>query len=76
MSNTTHLTSKRSGTRAGCADGRVRISITLTDEVFNALRDRAAGRGHSLSGEAAILIEQHVGDVRSLAATEAIGDAA
>jgi hypothetical protein len=58
MSNTSYITAKRNGTRAGVAEGRTRICITLSEEVFLALRDRAAGRAHTLSGEAALIIEQ------------------
>lgn len=43
MSNTSYVTGRRNGTRAGCADGRVRICVTLKEETFLALRDRAAG---------------------------------
>jgi hypothetical protein len=66
MSNTSYMTANRRGTRAGCADGRVRICVTLKEETFVALRDRAAARSHTLSGEAAILIEKTVGDLKSL----------
>jgi hypothetical protein len=58
VSNTTYIVSRRNGTRAGCAAGRVRISITLTEEVFLTLRDRADAVHHSLSGEVALMIER------------------
>lgn len=61
MSNTSYITSRRNGTRAGCADGRVRLSVTLTDETFQWLRDRAAGQAHTLSGEVALIIERMYG---------------
>lgn len=56
MSNTTYMASIRNGTRAGCADGRVRISITLTEETFLALRERADANHRGLSGEASELL--------------------
>jgi hypothetical protein len=58
MSNTSYITETRRGTRAGVAEGSVRICVTLKEATFNALRDRAAGCGHTLSGEAALLIEK------------------
>lgn len=68
MSNTSYMTSRRNGTRAGCADGSVRICITLSEETFRALRDRAAGRAHTLSGEAALLIEERLAKTQEQAA--------
>jgi hypothetical protein len=58
MSNTTYLASKRSGTRAGVAPGRVRLSITLSEGTFEALRARADAAHRGLSGEAAEAIER------------------
>jgi hypothetical protein len=61
------MTARRNGTRAGCADGRVRICVTLTEETFLALRERASGRAHTLSGEAALLIEERLTDAQERA---------
>ena len=58
MSNVTYMASRRSGTRAGVAPGRVRICVTLTEETFEALRTRADANHHGLSGEAALIIEE------------------
>lgn len=68
MSNTSYMTANRKGTRAGCADGSVRICVTLSEATFLALRDRAAGRAHTLSGEAALLIEEKLTKAREQAA--------
>ena len=58
MANTTYLATKRSGTRSGVARGRVRLSVTLREDVFEALKARAAEAHHGLSGEAAEAIER------------------
>lgn len=58
MANTTSLASRRTGTRSGVAPGRVRLSITLREDVFEALKARAAEAHHGLSGEAAEAIER------------------
>lgn len=58
MTNTTHLASKRQGTVAGCAPGSRRISVTLSEQTFLALREAADAAHHGLSGEAAEAIER------------------
>lgn len=54
MSNTSYLAETRTGTRS--AAGSVRLSVTLKDEVFVALRARAAASAHTVAGEAADII--------------------
>jgi hypothetical protein len=71
MGNTSYITDRRVGTRAGCADGRVRIAVTLSEAVFQALKARAVKNNHSLSGEAANLIEDRMIDDPPVAAQEA-----
>jgi hypothetical protein len=58
MSNTTCMASIRNGTRAGCAPCRVRVSVTLKEETFQALRARADAAHRGLSGQAAVEIER------------------
>lgn len=58
MSNQTYLASKRNGGRANMAPGRVRLSITISEGTFEALRARASAARRGLSGEAAAAIEQ------------------
>lgn len=58
MANTTYLASGRNGTRAGVACGRVRLTVTLREDVFEALKARADKAHHGLSGEAAEAIER------------------
>jgi hypothetical protein len=71
MTNTTHLASKRQGTSAGCAPGSRRISVTLSEETFHALRDRADAAHHGLSGEAAEAIERDLARAAALRAGRA-----
>lgn len=58
MANRTHHASKRTGTRKGVAPGRVRLSVTLREDVFERLKTRATEERHGLSGEAAEAIER------------------
>lgn len=56
MSNVSYMASRRQGTRAGVAPGSVRISVTLKESVFLALRARADASAHAVAGEAADII--------------------
>jgi hypothetical protein len=60
MSNTTYLASRRAGSRTNCAEGKRRISVTLTEEAFVALRDRADRNHRGISGEASELIHHGI----------------
>jgi hypothetical protein len=71
MINTTYTASRRNGTRAGCAPGSRRISVTLSEETFHALRDRADAAHHGLSGEAAEAIERDLARAAALRAGRA-----
>lgn len=68
MANTVFTTSGRKGTTTGCAPGSRRISVTLSESTFNALRDAADAAQHGLSGEAAEAIER---DLRRAVALQA-----
>lgn len=68
MANITHMVSRRHGGMTGCAPGSRRISVTLSESTFNALRDAADAAHHGLSGEAAEAIER---DLRRAAALRA-----
>jgi len=57
MSNTTYIVSRRKGSSVGCADGSVRVSVTLRRETFHALRSRADAAHHTISGEVALIVE-------------------
>lgn len=57
MANTTYLASRRNGTRTGCGPGSVRLSVTIPEETFVALRERAGAAGHGLSGEIAEILK-------------------
>lgn len=71
MTNTTHLASKRHGTVAGCAPGSRRISVTLSEQTFQALRKVADANHHGLSGEAAEAIERDLKRAEALRAGRA-----
>lgn len=66
MVNTTYTTSRRQGTVAGCAPGSRRISVTLSEQTFQALREQADEAHHGLSGEAAEAIERDLKRARIL----------
>lgn len=71
MINTTSLASRRNGTTAGCAPGSRRISVTLSEQTFQALRERADAAHHGLSGEAAEAIERDLARAAALQAGRA-----
>jgi hypothetical protein len=56
MTNTTYIVSRRSGGRANCAPDKRRISVTVPEETFLALQQRADANHRGLSGEASELI--------------------
>jgi hypothetical protein len=60
LSNTSYITGRRQGTRAGVAPGSVRICVTLSEQAFKALRARAEAAHHTLSGEAALIVSDAV----------------
>jgi hypothetical protein len=62
LSNTTYTASLRQGGRSSCGPGMRRISVTVTEDAFLALRRLADAAHRGLSGEAAIAIERHVAD--------------
>jgi hypothetical protein len=53
---TTYMALRRSGSTADCAEGRRRISVTLKEDTFYALRSSADASARSLSGEAAAIL--------------------
>jgi hypothetical protein len=57
---TTYIASKRNGGRTSCADGKVRISATISEAAFLALRKRASAAHRGLSREVAEILEQAV----------------
>ena len=61
MSNETYIVSRRKGSRVGCADGSVRVSVTLKQGTFEALRRRADAAHHTLSGELAFIADAAIG---------------
>jgi hypothetical protein len=64
MSNyTSYLALRRSGSHAGCAEGSVRISVTVSEQTFYALRSSADASKRSLSGEAAALLDETLAGV-------------
>lgn len=71
MSNTIYTTSRRNGTRAGCAPGSVRFSVTLKDKTFAAFKAQADANHHGLSGEAAEAIERDLKRAEALQAARA-----
>lgn len=60
MSNTTYLASRREGGRSNCAPGKRRISVTVSESTFLALRARADRQHRGLSGEASELLSYAV----------------
>jgi hypothetical protein len=60
MSNLTFKASLRAGGRGSCAPGKRRISATISEAAFLALRSRAHASHRGLSGEAADIIERAV----------------
>ena len=60
MSNTTYTAPLRQGGRSSCGPGMRRISVTLTEDAFLALRRLADAAHRGLSGEAAIAIDRYV----------------
>jgi hypothetical protein len=71
MSNTLYRTAEREGTRTGCAPGSRRVTVTLPEATFQALRSRATTNHHGLSGEAADAIERDLKRAAALAAARA-----
>lgn len=69
MSNyTTYMASRRTGTQAGAGPGSRRISVTLSEETFQALQRAADATHHGLSGEAAEAIERDLRRAETLTA--------
>jgi hypothetical protein len=60
MSNVTYLASRRTGGRRSCAQDKRRISVTVPEETFLALRERADRQHRGLSGEASELLSYAV----------------
>jgi hypothetical protein len=60
---TTYMALRRSGSTADCAEGRRRISVTLKEDTFYALRSSADASHRSLSGEAATLLDEALSGV-------------
>jgi hypothetical protein len=60
----TFIASKRIGGRKSCADGMVRVSTTISEEAFMALRSRADAAHTGISGQAAAILEQALIDKR------------
>ncbi len=56
MSNMTYMASRRSGGRTSCAPDKRRISVTISEEAFEALRERADEAHQGLSGHAAEIL--------------------
>jgi hypothetical protein len=61
---------QRNGSKTGCA-GSVRISITVSEETFQALKANAIANHHGLSGEAAEAIERDLARAAALQAGRA-----
>jgi hypothetical protein len=62
-SYTTYQALRRSGSTADCAEGRRRISVTLKEETFYALRSSADASARSLSGEASAILTEALSGV-------------
>ena len=59
-SNSSLSAMKRTGSKSGCGPGSVRVSVTVSEETFNALKARAIENNHGLSGEVAEAIERDI----------------
>jgi hypothetical protein len=60
MGYESYTTARRQGTRAGVAPGSVRLCVTIKEDVFLALRERAVASTHTLSGEAADILTREL----------------
>lgn len=60
----TYMASKRTGGRGSCAPAKRRVSVTIPEETFLALRDRADAAHRGLSGEVAEILTRELGPNR------------
>lgn len=59
MANTSYMALRRKGGKA--APGSKRVNVTLREEEFEALRERADASHRAVAGEAAVLIRAGLG---------------